>query len=230
MVGCTLIHFKQKIMRSLFFYIAILVTSFSFIGCEKTEEVNNTETEIGHSRVTFFPTFTMKGDPYMSIVKGGTYTEPGVTAKEGAADIPVVITGQVDASKPGVYDIVYTATNKDKFSSSVTRTVAVLPSAEQAGVDISGTYFYVATPTYTTSITKLSSGFYLAGNVWSTGSVIPSYIITVDGKDLVLPLNSISAYGNVQGTGTLDDQGNLTYKVDLLDYGITGSTRKWKKQ
>ena len=212
-----------------FKYLIGLVTILFFMGCAKTEDFNNTEDRVGQSRVTFFPTFTMKGDRYASIVKGGTYTEPGVTAKEGDKDLQVKITGAVDVNTVGVYDIVYSATNKDNFSGSVTRTIAILPTAEQAGVDISGSYVYATNAAYTSLIQKLAPGFYLSNNVWGS-SQIPSYIFTSDGATLTLPLNEISAYGEVRGTGTLDGAGNLTYKVDLLAFGIAGSTRKWKKQ
>lgn len=207
----------------------IIGIAYLFSGCAKTEDFNNTADKVGQSRVTFFPTFTMNGDRYISIVKGSTYTESGVTAKEGDKDLQVEITGTIDANTVGVYDIVYSATNKDNFSGSVTRTIAVLPAAEQAGVDISGSYVYATNAAYTSLIQKLAPGFYVMNNVWGPNQ-IPSYIFTDDGTALTLPLNAISAYGGVQGTGTYDGAGNLTLKVDLLAYGIAGSTRKWIKQ
>ena len=151
----------------LFLSIAVL---FYIVSCEKTEHINNTEDKIGISRVTRFPTFSMEGDRYISIVKGGAFTDPGATAKEGDADLPVTISGAVDASTVGVYDLVYSATNKDGFSSSVTRTIAVLPQAEQAGVDIAGSYANTGAFTYTATIQKLAPGFYIADNVWGGGS------------------------------------------------------------
>lgn len=212
-----------------FRYLIGLVIIFYFTGCAKTEDFNNTEDKVGQSRITFFPTFTMKGDRYLSIVQGSAYTEAGVTAKEGDKDLQVTKTGSVDVNTVGIYDIVYSATNKDNFSGSVTRTIAVLPEAEQPGVDISGGYVYATNAAYTSIIQKLAPGFYVMNNIWGPNQ-IPSYIFTSDGATLTMPLNAISAYGEVQGTGTLDGVGNLTLKVDLLAYGIAGSTRRWKKQ
>ena len=74
-------------------YLTAVFVACTFIGCAKTEDFNNTDTQVGHSRVTFFPTFTMKGDQYLSIVKGGAYSEPGVTAKEGDKDLQITTTG-----------------------------------------------------------------------------------------------------------------------------------------
>jgi hypothetical protein len=173
----------------------------------------------------------MEGEQYLSIVKGGTFTDPGVTAKEGEADLQVSISGTVDANTVGVYNLVYSATNKDGFSSTVTRTVAVLPVAEQAGVDISGSYANVGAFTYTATIQKLAPGFYLADNIWGGGSaaIISAYIVTTDGVNWVLPVSSLTGYGRVQGTATINPAGDLTYVVSLLDLGVNNSTRKWKK-
>lgn len=210
--------------------LIIIVVAFGFSSCKK-DEIHNTDTKVGISEVTFYPTFEMAGDRYVSIVKGGSFTDPGATATEGGASLQITKTGDVNVNKVGVYDIVYSAVNKDGFPGSVTRTVAVLPSAENAGVDISGKYANVGSFNYTATVQKLAPGFYLSDNVWggSSAAVIASYMITVDGTNIILPNNSLTGYGPVQGTGTLDNAGNLTLSVTLVNYGLT-STKKWKKQ
>jgi hypothetical protein len=209
----------------------IVSSAIGFSSCKK-DEFHNTDTHVGISDVTVYPTFKMSGERYVSIVKGNNFTEPGVTATEGSTNLQVTTSGSVDINKVGVYDIVYSATNKDGFSGSVTRTVAVLPSAENAGVDISGKYDNVGSFTYTATVQKLAPGFYVSDNIWGGGSaaVIASYLITVDGTNIIIPYNALGPYGPVQGSGTLDNAGNLTLKVDLINFGISGSTRKWKKQ
>lgn len=203
-------------------YLLILIFfALVLASCTKEESENlSTETE--------FALFTMKGNKFTSVVKGSAYTEAGVTAKEGDKELEVKISGAVDVNNVGVYDIVYSAVNQDGFPGSVTRTVAVLPGPEQSNVDISGTYNYVATPG-TSTITKLAPGLYQTSTVWNPTTPVSAYIITVDGRNWVLPLSSISPYGRVQGTGTLDDSGTLTYVVSLLDQGISNARRIWKK-
>lgn len=207
------------------------VVLFSFVSCEKTEEINNTEDKVGISRVTRFPVFDMAGERYISLVKGGTFTDPGVTAKEGETDLQVNVSGAVDVNTVGVYDLVYSATNKDGFSSTVTRTIAVLPEPEQAGVNIAGRYSNVGAFNYTATVQKLAPGFYLVDNIWGGGSaaIIAAYIITTDGVNWELPVSTLTGYGRVQGTATINAAGDLTYIVSLLDLGISNSTRKWKK-
>jgi hypothetical protein len=203
----------------------ILSLASLLTACNK-DDINNTEDRVGISRVTRFPVFTMNGDRYMSIVQGGTYTEPGVTAKEGTADLQITTTGSVDANTVGVYDITYTATNKDGFPGTVTRTIAVLPAPEQAGVDISGDYKY-ATSSVISHIEKLAPGFYKTDNVWGS-STIPSYIITVDGVNWILPEASLSGFGPVYGDGTLSGTA-LQYHVNLPNYGFVNIVRNWVK-
>jgi len=198
---------------------------FTIVSCKKdtTESV---------SKITVYPKFTMTGDKYISIVKGGTYVEPGISAKEGDQDLTVTTSGEVDVNTVGIYDLVYSAENKDGFEGTITRTVAVLPSEEMPNVNIAGHYANTGTFNYVATITKLAPGFYLADNIWGMNSaaVIASYILTVNGRDLILPENEAGDYGRVQGSAIIDDAGNLTYVVSLLDLGVNNSTRKWIRQ
>lgn len=202
--------------------IFTVLTCFTVVltSCQKDDESISKETQ--------FPVFTMSGPRYMSMVKGEAYIEQGVTAKEGETELSVTVVGEVDADTEGLYTIEYKAQNKDGYSNTVKRLVAVLPGPEEAGVDISGTYNY-ATGGGSAQITKLAPGFYLASNVYSPASVMPAYLITVDGNSIVLPQSSLSVYGPLKGTATLSSAGALVYKVDVLNYGITGSTRNWIK-
>jgi hypothetical protein len=169
-------------------------------------------------------------------VVGGSYTEAGVSATENGATLPVKISGSVDATKVGVYDITYSATNSDNFDGSVTRTIAVLPAAETPGTNIAGNYKNVGgnatTANFINSVTKLAPGFYRASNVWggTSAAVIPAYIFSLDGTTVTLPLSTLSAYGRVQGTGTLSASGLLELSVSLLDQGLANSPKKWQRQ
>jgi hypothetical protein len=210
--------------------IGLIALSVVVFSCKKDNSFNYPEGTVGISKITNYPSFTMTGEAYASVVKGGTFTDPGVTAKEGSTDLVVTITGQVNTAVVGVYDIVYSAVNKDGFAGSVTRTIAVLPSAEATGVDVSGKYTNVGTAVLSSVWTKLAPGFYRTDNIWGGASkaIIASYILCVDGTNLIVPLNSLSAYGRVQGVGTLT-AGLAAFKLDLLDQASIGSLKNWKK-
>ncbi|GAA4332006.1 DUF5011 domain-containing protein [Flaviaesturariibacter amylovorans] len=211
--------------------LLLLLAAVLALGSCKKDHPANTEDRVGSSRVTRFPTFTMNGDRYMSIPRDGNFTDPGVTAVEGSTPLTVTASGTVDASTVGVYDIVYTAINKDGFPGTVTRTVAVLPGVEQPGVNIAGAYKNLGSFNYTAQMQKLAPGFYLVDNVWGGGSaaLIAAYVLTVNGTDLLVPRAELSPYGGVSGTGTLDAAGNLDYRITLHDLGVNNSLRKWKK-
>lgn len=199
----------------------ILLTTllFAFSACEKDDETANV------SRITTYAQFEVSGEEFMSIVVGEDFVDPGVTATEGETELDVTTSGEVDTSTPGVYEIVYTAINSDGFPGSTTRTVAVLPEAEQPGVDISGTYVRSGVAS---TVTKLAPGFYYMPNVWGP-NLIPSYILTTDGVNLTLPGNALSGFGPVEGTGTLQG-GVMTLLVSLPNFGIAGNRRVWERQ
>src|SRR5690348_12635645 len=112
-----------------FISFLIICCAVGFSSCKK-DEIHNTDTKVGVSDVTIYPTFQMTGSKVISIVKGSAYTEPGVTAKEGTANLTVTTTGSVNKDQPGLYTLTYSATNKDGFSANVTRTVVVLAAHE----------------------------------------------------------------------------------------------------
>ena len=196
--------------------ILILFVCYVFIGCAKEEEINNTETKVGQSRVTFFAEITMSGKEVMSVVKGTTYTDPGVTAVEGTKTIPVVTTGTVNTSTVGLYELTYTATNADGFPATAHRTVIVIPEAEKPGVDLSGEYKAIGGAPSNAVITKLDPGIYYTTNCWGGGSlaVIPAYFICADGATVNLPLQTGAA-------GRIRSEGNGTYVNGLISWTIT---------
>jgi len=83
--------------------------------------------------------------------------------------------------------------NSDGFPSSVSRQVVVLDAHENVGVDISGSYAYVGSSTFTATITKVAEGVYAADNVWNGVTVIPATIVTLNGTDITIP-SQLSGY------------------------------------
>ena len=200
----------------------LLVLFVAVIGLQSCEKL---ETE-GVSFETQFVDIQLNGDAYESIVLGGEFVDQGAVAKEGEEEKEVTVRGTVDVTKVGVYEVVYSAMN-DGYPGSVTRRVADIPAAESAGVNIAGNYKY-NNGGQIAEITKYAPGFYYMNNIWG-GSEVPCYILTSDGKELVLPLTN-TLYGRVLGTGELDGN-NLALTVSLLDQGgLIDVPRNWTKQ
>src|SRR3954447_20065348 len=150
----------MKLMK----YIVFLCLSVSLLGCAKEEDIISTDTTVGHSRITYFPILTLKGEKYMAVPLGGTFTDPGASATEAGNAINVTVTGTVKTSTVGVYTLTYTATNRDGFSVSDTRTVAVYTTdASAAAHDLSGSYFRSATGV-SASWAKIAPGVYVITN------------------------------------------------------------------
>lgn len=217
----------KKNIKIIFGAIAILAIALS--SCQKS--IIDTPNQVGISKVTYYANMVLSGNQYMSVVKGSTFTDPGATATAEGKSLTVTTSGTVDTNTPGLYFITYTAVNADGFPASIKRTVAVLPSAEQAGVDISGKYANVGSFSYTANIQKLAPGFYFTNNCWggSSAAVIGAYFFCTDGINIILPTQN-TAYGGLEGAGTLSASGLITWTITLLDQGPFTATKKWQKQ
>jgi hypothetical protein len=199
------------------------------LACNK-DEIHNTEDQVGISSVVHFAVLQMSGPQYMSVVEGSTFTDPGVKAYEGSAEIPVTVTGSVNTDQTGLYILTYSATNKDGFSATTTRTVVVIAGNEMPDVDLSGKYDYVGSSTYTSTVTKVAEGTYTTDNAWSGATVIPLVFVSLDGVTISIP-NQSTAYGDAFGTGTYDTgTKSLVYTISLPAFGISNSNRNWQRQ
>lgn len=213
-------------------YVFLLITLVALIASCSKDSIINTHDRVGISKVTYYANITLTGTPVISVIKGSTFTDPGVKAEAGGAEVPVTTTGTVNTDEVGLYTLNYSASNADGYSSSATRIVVVIPSAEQPGVDLSGTY--IAVPVGTTpgpaQISKVAEGVYYSTDIWTGGAVIPGYFICLDGSNIIIPLQN-TAYGRMQtNTDGTYVNGLITWTVTLLDQGPFTATKKWQKQ
>lgn len=148
----------KKIIPVLFLAVIAL-----FSSC-KEDDINNTDTRVGESDVTFFPILTLNGAQYMTVALNGTFTDPGVIAKEGATVIQATTTGTVNTAAAGVYKLTYTAKNKDGFTASINRWVVVYSTdATAQSNDFSGNYARTSNGSVAVW-TKLAPGVYRVDN------------------------------------------------------------------
>jgi hypothetical protein len=102
--------------------------SLTLTNCEDKESE-------GVSRVTQYATITLNGDDPMFVKAGTPYEELGAVAKEGDTDVEVNIdysgtyfngtVGSIDTDQADIYQVTYSAVNKDGFPGSHVRTVVV---------------------------------------------------------------------------------------------------------
>jgi hypothetical protein len=218
----------MKILR----YIVIIALSGSLGGCAKEEEIVNTATQVGHSRITFFPVLTLKGDKHVAVPVGGTYTEPGSTALEGTTTITPTVSGTVNTATPGVYTLTYTATNKDGFLVTDTRTVAVYATdATAAANDLSGSYLREVTGV-SASWVKLAPGVYVITNPGgaATGGSLKVIAFNPTGFTVSIPSQTSSDGNTSSSTNFTYTNGNpATYTLVFNNPGYGNGVRTFKK-
>jgi hypothetical protein len=202
---------------------------FFLFSCNKFTVVD-TPTQVGISTVTYYVVFTLNGPEVQSIVVGTPYTDPGAKAEENGQPVQYTTSGSVDINTVGFYPITYTAVNKDGYSSSITRYVAVLAEAAQPGVDLTGTYTNVGSLALTADITKVASGVFYTTNGWGGASafVLPMYFFCTDGANITVPTQS-SVGQVVDGMGTISGTGLIVWNLTLAGSPPLLRTKSWQK-
>ena len=201
-----------------------------FVACNK-DEIHNTEDQVGISRVTHFPVLTLNGDRYMTIEEGGTFTDPGIIATEGGADIPYTTDGSVNTGEVGVYDLTYSAVNKDGFPASLTRTV-IIYSTETSGAanDLSGTY--IRTNGIPSVWTKIAPGVYTVFNPGgAAGTNLTVIAFNQTGYTIHIPEQTIGDGSTMTSAQEVYSVGPpATYTWQILNSGYGTQLRTFVKQ
>ena len=203
-------------------YSLLIVPFLLLFSCEK-------ETE-GISRVTEYATFEMKGANFMYVLANSTFTDPGITAHAGETELQIETKGTVNTATPDVYTLVYSAKNSDGFSASIKRDVAVVPAIPTN--DLSGVYQVVhATRTNKTTITKNQGivGYYHASDSWWQANPIPLDFVDM-GNGTIKILSGSSPYGGHIGTGQILPDGQIQFRVTLVNQGPLTYTTTYKLQ
>jgi len=119
----------------LFSQILFIIISLMLFSCEK--EITTDDP----SFITYYVRITLNGNEIITIPKGTSFVDPGFTATENNVDVTnkVIITGEVDTNKIGLYNIKYKVYNKDGFPSSIIRKVIVY-DPEAPNINIKGIY------------------------------------------------------------------------------------------
>jgi Domain of unknown function (DUF5011) len=204
------------------------------VSCNKYN-FNYPNGTVAGSKIVYFPIVTLKGNNAMSVVKGTTFTDPGVDATVNGTSVSVTTTGSVNSNQVGLYVLNYTAANAQGYSASVQRIVVVIPSAETPGVDLSGDYAAIGGAPADATITKIDQGLYYTTNCWGGGStvVIPAYFISTDGSTLIIPEQTSGGVGRIETTanGTYS-AGLITWSVSREDFpgGALIRVKQWQKQ
>lgn len=201
------------------------------VSC-KEYDTSYPEGYVGSSKITQYPVLTLNGDRYVALVNGGTFTDPGATAKAGDQDVPVTVTGSVDSSTPGVYTLTYSAVNTDGFSASINRTVVIATvDASAENNDLSGSYAR-STNGSVAVWTKLAPGVYTVFNPGGApGTNLTVVVVNSTGYEIEIPEQAASDGSPTSSSDEVYNPGSpATYTWRILNPGYGTGLRTFTKQ
>lgn len=176
--------------------IAGLVLILGLGSCKKKDEAVSETVEVKYTEIT------LKGNEYVSVPVGGTYSDPGATAKDpydgSVKDISPLEGGDApDYSTPGMYPVIYEATNKYGFKSQKVRWIAV--TNVSSSEDVSGVYRR-STNKGPMNVVKVATGIYYSDNVGGVpvagsnpviadpGFVYKTYFVQTNDTTIIVPV------------------------------------------
>lgn len=191
------------------------------------------------SRITYYPIITVNGEPLITMLVGGSYTDAGAKAFAGETELTVVSEGTVDASTPGVYTISYTAENVDGFSSKKFRYVGVM-TQEALDDNLTGKYQRTAGKKGISTWTKTLPGLYKATDVGGADLQAQYvYVFNIKKNIIVVPTQALGGTGTDVTTTNADGSANIpfvpgpigttSYKWVVINSGYGTALRQFKK-
>lgn len=120
-----------------------------------------------------YPIITIKGDQFISIPVGGSFTDQGASAEDTVTNEqlePIEVTNDIDPTTPGFYTVQYKFKNSNGYTNVATRFVLV--TNVDSTLDYSGVY--VRTTGTPTNVSKVAAGLYKTDNVGGVGTLNPN--------------------------------------------------------
>lgn len=202
----------------------IAVLSVLFIACEK-ETADLSES-------TYYVAFDIQGDNPLIVQVGGSFVDPGCIATEKGVDVTaskMTVNSNVDPNVMGLYQVEYSAVNKDGLKSRAIRNVIVCNP--NVTTDISGEYYAALGtqriynnvtitpfngPTLKSVITRLAPGFFSVSDFFSgyyavragygANYAMTGYIALNEDNTIGLVSSSVKGWGD-----SLDALKNASY-------------------
>jgi hypothetical protein len=216
-------------------YISFFLFPFSFLlfliySCNK-ETIVDTPTQVGISKVAYYPSININGPKFIAVTEGAGYSDPGATAMLNGDSITYTTSMTIDASTAsGVYTINYTATSPDG-SNSDQRIVVVVPASVVVDPviianDYSGVYLRPSSGV-TSTWTKLSTGVYTVENPGgSTGVGLLVVATNYSANNIQIPTQNSPYFGGIvsSSAATLDPPGTYTWNFFAPGYGTQART------
>ncbi|ULQ56794.1 DUF5011 domain-containing protein [Flavihumibacter rivuli] len=212
---------RKKLFKIL---VAMSITGFVATSCKK-------ETTDGISREVkvSYPEITLKGEELVVLPVGANYTDQGAILKDditGKESDLAPTSDNVDTDVPGLYLVIFSASNANGFETTVARRVAVTSVTNT--VNRSGTYVRTATGV-SCFVERVSEGVYKVTNPGGAGigTNIIVYMVETEKGKYTCPAQPTDA-GTMSVTEINFTEGGSTWRV--LNAGYGNGLRTFVKQ
>ncbi|MEO5996770.1 MAG: immunoglobulin-like domain-containing protein [Chitinophagaceae bacterium] len=167
-------------------YALLTFLLFPFVSCNKEDDIIQNDTQVGISKIVYFPTIAIKGERFIILKQGDTYKDAGATALLNGQPTAFTV-ATVNTATPGVYELTYLAANPQGYTASDWRTVIVIGNDVTAN-NFSGTYQRAATGV-SSKWTKTANGIYEVDNPGgaATGVGYKVVVVNFQGNKIKIP-------------------------------------------
>lgn len=203
--------------------IIFFLATVAMTGCKKDKDTVSKTVDVS------YPTINLKGDKYISIPVGGSYTDEGATGIDdisGAQTDIMAESSTLDASTPGLYYMSYSAKNANGYITHVGRYIAVTDYADD--IPLEGIYERT-TNGITVNLTRVAKGLYMTDDMGGAGLPDAGYFAVIDDSTIDFgPQLSESLGTEISGSGgslsvTATDT-SYSYALDAPGYGTQSRT------
>jgi len=170
------------------------------------------------SHVSYLPVFELIGDDFISIPRGTTFKDPGVNVTVNGNRVDwYYINYNIDTSKSGIYFIIYYAENKEGFSKTAERIVAIT-DGDVKNNELSGVYVNRMWGDVITNVIKIKeTGLYRIDDIMGYPEYsMPGRFVDLGNSKLAL-LPGRGYFGKYDLSYGKYTDSTLTWMVELLD-------------
>lgn len=154
-------------------FVLVIINTLLLGACRKKE----TDTKV--VKVSY-PAIALKGDKYVSLNVGQSYSDPGATGTDdisGTSKDIIAEYSSLDITKPGLYYMLYTMRNANGYITKAGRYIAVTNYDDH--IDLTGVYERTSNGVQI-NLTKVARGLYMTDDMGGAGLPDAAYFAVID--------------------------------------------------
>lgn len=198
--------------------ITLVLGLFTYTGCKKRDDY-----DVSKVVEVSAPTINLKGDKFVTLSVGESYTDPGATSIDDVSGAQADIVAEfsnLDPSTPGMYYMLYSAKNANGYVQNTVRYIGVTNYND--AVDLTGTYRRTANGVMV-DVTKVAPSMYKNADMGGAGIGDALYFVIIDDSTISAGPQFSESLGAEIETGSeglsLDDPYTFQYALGAPGYG-----------